>query len=136
LNHTVILYDKEAILQELNMNNTDFREIMVLSGTDYNIDSNTNLYETLKWKNQYDKYLVNCHANNIIPNTFYVWLYKNTKYIADFKKLLTTYQLFHFGEDELKNIGEDCFVEKPINIDQVKTIMKIEGFLFPETTRR
>ena len=41
LQHTVIYYDMQMILTELDMSMTLFREIMVLSGTDYNIHSKT-----------------------------------------------------------------------------------------------
>jgi len=131
LNHTVILYDKELILTELNMNNKQFREIMVLSGTDYNINTNTNLYETLKWYNQYNKYASTCLKNNTLVNTFYVWLYKNTKYITDFNKLLKTYQLFNYTGSDLEGWTHANNSEKVINMNEIKNIMKNEGFLFP-----
>jgi 5'-3' exonuclease len=43
LNHTVFLYNKSIILKELEMSDKLFREIMILSGTDYNINSKTSL---------------------------------------------------------------------------------------------
>jgi hypothetical protein len=56
MNHTAVLYDTEEILKELNITARHFCEIMVLSGTDYNINSNTTLYETMKWFRQYNNY--------------------------------------------------------------------------------
>jgi flap endonuclease-1 len=131
LHHTVILYDKYSILNELNMNRTEFREIMVLSGTDYNIDSATNLNETIKWHSQYNKHLLNCYQNDRGADKFYVWLYKTTKYIKDFNKLLRTYQLFNYNGKELDGWENINFVNNEYNIDSVKNIMKKEGFLFP-----
>jgi len=55
-NHTAILYDTNEILTELDMTSRHFCEIMVLSGTDYNINSNASLYETIKWFRQYNNY--------------------------------------------------------------------------------
>jgi flap endonuclease-1 len=130
LNHTVILYDKKLILEELNMNELKFREIMVLSGTDYNIDSNTNLYETLKWHNQYNKYLLNCFQNDTKSNTFYVWLFKNTKYIEDFNKLLRAYQLFTYQDNDLINWKNIEIVEKCEDLSKLRDVMGKEGFLF------
>ena len=37
MNHTVVLYTMNGILKELNMIQKEFREICVLSGTDYNL---------------------------------------------------------------------------------------------------
>jgi hypothetical protein len=131
LNHTVILYDKKLILEELNMNDVEFREIMVLSGTDYNIDSNTNLYETLKWHSQYNKYLLNCFQNgNKQLYTFYVWLFKNTKYISDFNKLLRAYQLFSYGGKDLFDWKNIEIVEKSEDLSKLRDVMGKEGFLF------
>ena len=36
MKHRVLVYDTPQILKELSMNYTDFLEIMVLCGTDYN----------------------------------------------------------------------------------------------------
>lgn len=132
LNHTVILYDKRSILTELNMNEREFREIMVLSGTDYNIDSNANMHETLKWHTQYNKYLLNCCQKDIKTNTFYVWLYKNTRYIQDFNKLLRTYQMFSYTGKDLEGWESFDIAEKTVDMNKLTEIMKKEGFLFAE----
>lgn len=127
MNHTVIVYDKEIILNELDMSEKQFCEIMVLSGTDYNINSNTCLTETIKWYYEYMKYV----AKMDNPYGFYVWLIKNTKYITDYKKLLNIYQIFQFNNNtELENWGNIDIVEKPINNDALKEIMGKEGFVF------
>ena len=41
--HTVVLYYMKGILNQLDMTQKEFREICVLSGTDYNINVNSNL---------------------------------------------------------------------------------------------
>jgi hypothetical protein len=111
------------------MNEVEFREIMVLSGTDYNIDSKTNLYETLKWHNQYNKYLLNCFNNDTKIYTFYVWLFKTTKYIEDFNKLLRAYQMFTFIENELVDCSKEI-LEKSPDMEKLRSLMTKEGFLF------
>jgi hypothetical protein len=127
MNHTVICYDKEIILNELDMSEKQFCEIMVLSGTDYNINSNTCLTETIKWYYEYMKYV----AKTDNPYGFYVWLIKNTKYITDYKKLLNIYQIFQFNNNtELENWGKVDIIEKPMNNDALKEIMGKEGFVF------
>jgi 5'-3' exonuclease len=97
-NQTIIFYDLYKILLELNINMNSFREILVLSGSDYNIQSKTNLYKTLKWYRKYQKYL---YDNDTIRNinyqqtyTFYEWLNKNTKYIDNYTKLVKTNSMY------------------------------------------
>lgn len=92
-NQTIIFYDLYKILLELNINMTSFREILVLSGSDYNIQSKTNLFKTLKWYRKYQKYL---YDNDSIQQkyTFYEWLNKNTKYIDNYTKLVKTNSMY------------------------------------------
>jgi 5'-3' exonuclease len=140
LNHTAILYDTTKILEELEMTNQIFSEIMVLSGTDYNIHSNTSLKETMRWyykylkykqKNQ-QKYENECEneCENSI-DSFYIWLIKNTKYIRDYDKLIDVYKMFNFNSllhlKEWENIE---IINKPINKKGIMEIMEKEGFYF------
>jgi 5'-3' exonuclease len=57
LNHTCMFYDMEFVLKDLEMTIDIFRQIMVLSGSDYNVCENTNLHETIQWYYKYQKYL-------------------------------------------------------------------------------
>ena len=89
-NNTVKLYILKNILQELNMTIHNFRDILVLSGTDYNTQDNHNLYDTLKWYNEYKRH---CYKYNIHPK-FYDWLWKNTKYIKSLDELKKVHKMF------------------------------------------
>ena len=42
LNHTAVVYNMEGILKTLNMSQKEFREICILSGTDYNMNMGKN----------------------------------------------------------------------------------------------
>ena len=42
-NHTVVLYNYNKVLCELNLSDTKFRELCVISGTDYNREENMNI---------------------------------------------------------------------------------------------
>jgi len=68
LNHTVILYDTERILNDIRLSEDDLRDILILSGTDYNSQNETNLIESIKWFNEYKK-----SANWQLMH-FYDWL--------------------------------------------------------------
>jgi flap endonuclease-1 len=90
-NHTCDLYVMQHILQDLNMDMKTFRQIMVLSGTDYNVNTNVSLHETLKWYYDYKRYYTK-HQGRCLD--FYEWLLKYTKYIQDYSKLKQVYKLF------------------------------------------
>lgn len=130
LNHTAVLYDRNKILSDLNMSSQIFNEIMILSGTDYNINNETSLNETVKWYYEYMKYSEKELKNNKQPYSFYVWLIKNTKYIKNYELLLRTYQLFQLEKNEcLDNYKTEKNVIN-INFEKLYNVMEKEGFLF------
>lgn len=93
--HTVDMYDMQDILRDLHMDMVTFRQIMVLSGTDYNLHTNNNLYETMKWFYEYKKYVGNesqRRPTGVLD--FYSWLLKYTRYIKDYPKLTHVYAMF------------------------------------------
>ena len=54
IGHTVVLYYTKGILEELDMTQKEFKEVCILSGTDYNIDADgnnekVNLTQTFKY---------------------------------------------------------------------------------------
>jgi hypothetical protein len=108
-----------------------FREIMVLSGTDYNTKSKTTLNESIEWFYKYNNYKRLFESTDFKPLEFYVWLVKNTNYVDNYLKLLKTYQMF-----QLKNANQyaDLIKETPettkYNINAVQEIMRKEGFMF------
>lgn len=131
MNHTVVTYETQKILSDLDMTDRHFREIMVLSGTDYNLHSNTSLTETINWFYEYKKYHIAVTNNKTKPLEFYVWLVKNTKYVGDFSKLLRTYQLFQIeNNNELKQWDNLVIEPKTQDINKLKKIMNTEGFIF------
>jgi len=130
LNHTAVLYDRNKILSDLNMSSQIFNEIMILSGTDYNINNETSLNETVKWYYEYMKYSEKELKNNKQPYSFYVWLIKNTKYIKNYELLLRTYQLFQLEKNDcLDNYKTENNVIN-INFEKLYNVMEKEGFLF------
>jgi len=122
LNHTAIFYDTENILNDLNMTQETFCDIMVLSGTDYNINSETNLYDTMKW---YSKYT---DSMKLIDEKigFYPWLFENTKYILDYESLMKVRNLFSIES----NPENSAIHESTINLQNLQTLMETEGFVF------
>ena len=87
------LYTLNMILKELKMSFTAFRDIMVISGTDYNITNSTDvsLYRTLSLYNDY----LHRKSYDYEYDSFYMWLLKNTDYIKDYDELMKIHKVFH-----------------------------------------
>jgi hypothetical protein len=131
LNHNAILYYMKGILDELHMTQDQFKEICVLSGTDYNVNANTNatntnpnLHSIIK---QFRKYQ---EENTGLP--FYNWLINTTKYVTNLELLQKIVNMFNLSGcqnklDIFKNIK---IINGPIKQDDIQSIMKEEGFIF------
>lgn len=128
LNHTAVLYDTDSILSDLNMNEDILRDILILSGTDYNINGETNLFETIKWFNEYNKY---CKTNNTCMH-FYDWLKKYTKYIRDIGQLEKVKSMFCLDHcnDLSDKINTSEKNDRTVDMISMIQILKEEGFLF------
>jgi len=139
VNHTVVLYYMKGILEDLNMSQKEFKDICILSGTDYNINSNglknevnISLQLTLKHFNEYKKQNDKDTIKTKDKNSFYDWLLKNTNYITDYDLLIKIGKMFdltqnHENLDLFKKIR---ISNGPIIDECIKEIMKDEGFLF------
>lgn len=123
---SLLLYSYDDILNDLNMTNKELKEVLILSGTDYNIDLNTSLSETLKWFSCYKKEI----TKRGLDIEFYDWLVKNTKYVEDLDKLNKLYQYFSGGY--LLDFNNEIEVpkQKKKNEMKIQEIMKEEGFVF------
>ena len=87
---TAVIYDMKAILRDMNMTMKLFREVMVISGTDYNVDSATDLCTTMRWLAEYlsrDRVMYG-------DASFYDWLEAHTSYISDRRRLDGVYRMF------------------------------------------
>ena len=131
LNHTVVLYDLKGILTELQLNQTQLREICILSGTDYNIkvenDDNkksNNLYTTLKYFNKYKK------ENQ--SESFYDWLLSNTSYIENINLLKSINKIFDLSKNynNLQIFENIKIINGLIDKIKIKEILKKDGFYF------
>jgi flap endonuclease-1 len=125
MNKTCTFYNFNNILYDLNMNIETFREIMVISGTDYNIDDNKDLYETLNFYYKYQEYII----ENFKKMTFYQWLSLNTNYIKDIQKLEKVHDMFIISNSLDITLSENDFKFRPENRKKIMEILKVEGFL-------
>lgn len=136
--HNVILYNMKHILLELNMTQKEFKEICILSGTDYNVDKNedknkdnmtnekSNLAITLKYFKKYK-------SANTNPNVgFYDWLIKNTNYISNLELLNKILKIFDLTDDHcvLEKFKNVKIASGPVLQKDIEKIMEQEDFIF------
>jgi hypothetical protein len=122
--HNVLFYDLEQILMQLQMNVQEFRQVIVLSGTDYNKEDTTNLQDSVKWFYAYKQSII--LSEDAIQPTFYEWLAKNTNYIKNMDVLLATYGMFR-----QKNLAFDCPDDvKKENKERLIELLGHDGFVF------
>ena len=133
INHTAVLYYMKGILEELDLTQKEFKEICILSGTDYNINANGNnnnitLQYTLKLFRKFK--LSNNEQNE--THDFYSWLLKNTNTIVDIDLLIKINNMFNITEDKcsLDVFKKIKIMNGPIMYDCIENIMKDDGFIF------
>ena len=105
--HTVLFYDLVEILFELQMTIQEFRQIVVLSGTDYN------------------KEMV-LHEDDGIPS-FYQWLFENTKYIQNLDRLNLILMMFKPKKKIDYTINQCAFNQR-----KLCEMLAVYGFIFPQ----
>lgn len=132
LNHNVVIYDVKNILKDLEIEQHEFREICVLSGTDYNynINEQNTLYNTLKLFKKYNK--IKNNTNQKIG--FYDWLNnKYNDYIKDYDLLIKINHMFDLTNyTPIHNFNKIKIQNSNILQDELRNILKEDGFVFPE----
>lgn len=120
---TVQCYYYNNIIEELKMTSEDLKNILICSKNDYNTNENVDLYETLKWFNEWRK------SKSSVD--FKLWLYQNTKYIKDYDKLLKVYDIFTLDEHIEMNIKNMLSNKNSsINMNELKEFLGKNGFIF------
>lgn len=134
LNGTVLLYETEQILKELCMTHHEFKEIMVLSGTDYNINnnSNCNLDNTIEL---YSKYRDNRICNKTNEKSFYNWLLETTNYIKDYDELIHVCNIFNMNSLNTDELDKLEISTNNIDNKLLQNIMAEHGFIFTSMSK-
>ena len=126
IHKNVLYYDLSKICTDLRMDVEVFRKIAILSGTDYNIHSNTSLRETMKW---YETFVLD-NRNQL---DFYTWLCKNTKYIENYEQLQKTVSMFDITHELDKKMEEIQNIElRDYDKEQLHEFLKEDGFVIPK----
>jgi 5'-3' exonuclease len=133
--HTAVLYNTPNILTELKMTQKEFREVCVLSGTDYSIVQEKHNQENIGKKlklTQAIKYFYKFKQDtefNDSNSSFYDWLLKNTSFIHinnvdDLYKIINMFQLSE------TNILTNATKTSEKNQADIETIMAAADFIF------
>lgn len=122
--HNVLFYDLEQILYKLQMNVQEFRQVIVLSGTDYNKEDKTNLFDSVKWFYAYKKSII--LSEETVQPSFYEWLSKNTDYIKNADALNSTHRMF-LKKNGIYNLPTH---EKKENKERLVELLGHDGFIF------
>jgi flap endonuclease-1 len=129
VNCSVVLYNMKEILQELDLTMKEFRQMCVLSGTDYNINRDArdgmNLQKTIKLFKKYKK--------TKDGGDFYNWINNNfPECIENYDSLKSIYSMFDLSEnrEHLKICDNIRIINTTINKEQMKPILEEDGFIF------
>lgn len=132
LKHTFVCYDMKGILEELGLSQKEFREICIISGTDYNMcnlqKNECNLYTTLKYFKKYKK-----SNESLCGLTFYEWLLENSNYIQDYDILVKIYEMFDLTDYgyNLKLFEKIKITNGQIMRKEMHAILEEDGFILP-----
>ena len=124
LKHTTIFYNFDEVLNEIGFLENSFREIMVLAGTDYNINQKISLYDAIDWFKEYDKLYKN-ESNSI---TFYQWVNKKNYCLLDCDELLKINNMFCLKENDPECVNIVNLIKSP-NYVELKNILREDGFV-------
>jgi flap endonuclease-1 len=132
----MLMYDLNKILIDLDMSISDFRQVMILSGTDYNVQNNLSIDEIMQFYNEY-KSISNKQDNvlqdqNVINNGFYDWLLSIYLHPINFDELNNIFDLFCLSDEEIlydvSNIN--IVFKETFDINKLREIISNDGFVF------
>jgi hypothetical protein len=129
----VTFYDTAKILDDLDMTPEVFKDIAILSGTDYNINEPRSLTDMVEL---YTNYLQHVHFQGD-SMSFREWIIQSTVYIPDETKLDELHDLFDLDvfaqthREEIKNVI-DCipFRLNPFDMRELTDVLHDDGFIF------
>jgi flap endonuclease-1 len=124
MTHDIILYDTTSILKDIDMTLNEFRETVVLSGTDYDIQrQGIHIKKCFELFKEYK-------CCSIISQSFTEWL--GQKGIIDpgeFKHICSLFDT-SANVNELDDFIKEKKVVTKMNLDAIKKIMRLHKFIF------
>jgi len=128
MNHEVSLYDTNQILSDLKLTIHEFRDIIVLSGTDYEISNKPMNISVKKAFEYYTKYKESEKENK---QDFYSWL-NETGAIEnnELDKISFLLNIDNYMNEYMTFIKENIITKPKFSISNVKNIMRQYKFIF------
>jgi len=122
LKSTVVIYDLKGILKTLRLNLHNFKQICILSGTDYN-NSETSHYDLNKVLKYYSKY---CKNKQVNKGDFHEWVSQYAGNI-NYNNLKNIQHMFDLTK---YSISKENLTEKQKDINDMKRFLYEYGFVF------
>jgi flap endonuclease-1 len=129
LHHEAVFYDTAQILFDLDMSQDAFNDIAILSGTDYNLNDQKSLSDTVRL---YMKF-----RESRTKNSFCEWLMDTTNYIDNLDNLQRVRRLFDLNlflethREEFKDVVNSMpFQLKEMDLAMLKDALADDGFIF------
>jgi len=153
MTHEIYMYDTHSILSDLQLSFQEFREIIVLSGTDYELPestensttdvikfSNISIKKAFEYYKQYksiepvEMRFIEILQNDVDigENTFYDWLHnKGIIQKQTMQKISSMFDNSNYASEMNEFIDKNTPTEKPkMNVSTIKTIMQKYHFIF------
>ena len=133
MDETVTMYDMSKILNMLGITMTEFRQICVISGTDY-AAMHLHLKLTLKLFKQYKKCIQEAdETGSIVATDFYTWLHHNCSSIYprlkfDYNAVTAINDMFDMSHTKVLPIAN--VKPNPIDHELLHAVMAHENFIF------
>jgi flap endonuclease-1 len=129
VHRTVLLYDLKVLLKELSMTHEEFKQVCVISGTDYNTPSPKNLYFYMEQFKRYQRSKKRGKSAD-----YYEWIMDNhPTLIDDHTELLKTYFVFDLQGTEydyLKKFDKVIIKNREPQMDKLEELLLPEDFMF------
>jgi len=128
---TITMYDMNKILNILGMSMKEFRQICVISGTDYNSHLSHSLRHALQLFKQYKLCAQSAeHLGNVFAPDFYTWLHHNCDNIRirfDYDTTMAVYNMF-----DMTIVSNNLpTITRPMrNNELLHQVMAHENFIF------
>jgi len=146
LNSTFVLYDLNKILECLDISFTHFKEICVISGTDYschhsdslscNSINTINFHKTLQYYEKYKMYINDQNKNEnenekIKESNFYDWVNEHTNYINNYEELQKIYNMFSLDDVDIDKFINNKSLTPPVFCkNKLHEFLEKYGFVF------
>jgi len=124
--HETVQYNTESILSELGIDEHTFRDILILSGTDYNMHDTVRLMDLFR--------LYGCWKTLKLECEFSEWIKYHmclTLDLDQIRKLFSVDEYIQQNRELLKQLLDDIpFQNGPVSMEHLKQVMREDGFLF------